>query len=67
MFGQAVHATAGIGIGTFLGVLIVTFAMRRSGRKVLVLKDSPFFTALVAGMGAWTLAAVMSVVLRVMG
>ena len=61
MFAIAVHQTAGIGIGTFLGVLIVFFAMRRAGRKVPLLKENLFFTALVAGMGAWTLAAVLRI------
>jgi len=62
MFAQAVHQTAGVGLGTFLGIFVVTFFMRRAGKDITLLRDSPFFTALVAGMGAWTLSALMTMV-----
>ena len=64
MIAQAVQANAGIGMGVFLGVLAILFVLRRAGRDVELLRDSVFFTAVAAGMGAWTLAAVMHVVLR---
>lgn len=63
MFANAINATAGVGIGTFLGVLFVLFLMRRSGRDVQLIRGSVFFTAVAAGMGAWTLAAVMTMLL----
>jgi hypothetical protein len=63
MIAQAINATAGVGIGTFLGCLFVLFIMRRGGRDVQLIRDSIFFTAVAAGMGAWTLAAVVTAVL----
>jgi hypothetical protein len=62
MLAMAIHQSAGVGVGTFLGVLIMMFIMRRSGKKVRLLNDSVVYTALVVGMGAWTLAAVLRLV-----
>ena len=61
-FSQAIGATAGIGIGVFIGCLLVLVLRKRAGADIKLLKDSAFFTALVAGMGAWTLAALIRVV-----
>ena len=63
MIANAINATAGVGIGTFLGCLAVLFFLRRSGREVQMIRDSVFFTAVAAGMGAWTFAAAMTLVL----
>jgi len=63
MIALAIQNTAGIGIGTFLGVLAVLWFKRRRGASVALVRSSVFFTAVAAGMAAWTLAALVSLVL----
>jgi high-affinity Fe2+/Pb2+ permease len=60
MLAEAIHNSAGMGVGTFLGVLVVLWLMKRSGRDVQLLKGSVLFTALVAGMSAWMLGALVT-------
>ena len=59
-FAYAVNATAGVGIGTFVGVALILWFMTRSGRKVELIRGSVFFTAVAAGMGAWVVAALVT-------
>ena len=63
MLAQAIHQTAGVGVGVFLGCLLGFFVHARSGKpQGYLLRGSIPFTALVAGMVAWIVAAVLSVV-----
>ncbi len=63
MFALAIHQTAGVGVGIFLGCLLGFWLHRRSGRpQGYLMRDSIPFTALVAGMLGWVAAAVMTVV-----
>ena len=54
MLAEAIHASAGVGVGVFLGSLVGLTIHKRAGRgSTFMLKDSVVFTALVAGMVAW--------------
>jgi len=48
--------SAGIAIGTFVGVCIGLFSRRRSGGSDWLLGGSIVLTAFAAGMGAWVVA-----------
>ncbi len=64
MLAQAIHNSAGVGVGIFLGCLIGLSMLKRQGRASgVILRDSVPFTALVAGMTAWLAFAVMRLVL----
>ncbi|MGR3495807.1 hypothetical protein [Citreimonas sp.] len=64
MLAEAIHATAGVGVGVFLGSLLGLTIHKRAGRGgTFMLKDSVLFTALVAGMVAWVCFAAFRVIL----
>ncbi len=52
--------SAGIGIGTFVGVGIGLFVAGRRGSQQTLLGDSVLLTALAAGLGAWCLAMLVN-------
>jgi hypothetical protein len=64
MFAQAIHATAGIGVGLFIGCVLGFWAHGRSGKSQdYLIKGSVFYTALVVGMLGWTTAALASMLI----
>ncbi|MBS0123964.1 hypothetical protein [Thetidibacter halocola] len=60
MIAQAINATAGIGIGVFLGCLIGFGIRARSGKREGLVMGSVWKTAVLAGMLAWSVAALGS-------
>ena len=52
--------SAGIAIGTFVGVCIGLFARRRRGGSDWLLGGSIVLTALAAATGAWVVAMIMN-------
>jgi hypothetical protein len=64
MFAQAIHATAGIGIGLFIGCLVGFWAHGRTGRSQgFLIRGSVPFSALVVAMAGWTTSAVAALLL----
>ena len=66
MLAQAIHDSAGVGVGIFLGCLIGLSMLKRQGRASgVILRDNVMFTALVVGMVAWLAFAVFRLVLGI--
>lgn len=64
MLAQAINASAGIGVGLFIGCLVGFWAHKRSGKpQDHLIKGSIFFTALVVGMLGWSAAALSKILL----
>ncbi|MFW2542653.1 hypothetical protein ACN2XU_08420 [Primorskyibacter sp. 2E107] len=63
MFVEAINQTVGVGAGVFLGTLIGFGLRARSGKSQGLIQGSVWKTAVLAGMLAWLLAAVLKMVL----
>ncbi|WGW03198.1 hypothetical protein [Tropicibacter oceani] len=61
MFAEAINQTAGVGVGVFVGTLIGFGLRARSGNVQGLVQGSVWKTAVLGGMVAWLLAAVVSV------
>ncbi|CUH76792.1 hypothetical protein [Tropicibacter naphthalenivorans] len=60
MFAEAVNQTVGIGVGIFLGTLIGFGLRARKGNAAGLVQGSVWKTAVVAGMLAWFLSALIA-------
>ena len=63
MFMIAVNQTAGIGLGLFIGCLIGFGLRARSGKVDMLVQGSVWKTAVLFGMAAWLVAALVAMVL----
>ncbi|MFZ7089628.1 hypothetical protein [Primorskyibacter sp. 2E233] len=60
MFAEAIHQTAGIGVGVFVGTLIGFGLRARSGKTDGLVQGSVWKTAVLVGFAAWLVAAVVA-------
>ncbi|MCC1491645.1 hypothetical protein [Cognatishimia sp. F0-27] len=63
MFAEAVNQTVGIALGTFLGAMLGLSIRARSGKPLGLFRGSVLATSIVAAMLAWTVAAVLQIVM----
>ena len=63
MIAEAIHQTAGIGVGVFIGALIGFGMQARAGKRGSLVRNSVVMTAVLAGMLGWVAAALLKVIL----
>lgn len=60
MLAEAVNQTVGVGLGVFIGTLIGVGLRARKGQRSGLVQDSVWKTAVLAGMAAWAVSAVVA-------
>ena len=60
MLAEAVNQTVGVGLGVFFGTLIGFGLRSRKGQRGGLVQDSVWKTAVLAGMVAWAVAAMVA-------
>ena len=63
MLAEAINATVGIAIGTFLGAMLGLSIRAKQGKPVGLFRGSVLATSLAAAMLAWIAAAILRIVM----